>query len=231
MRLTSSLCHIYGRQDTECDQNTMSDLQTIVTKREINSWCNPIKASLSFVTQRDGQCSRGDPTHGVDSNPWHCKDFACSEADLASRSLLFFHGVPDVEIERGRAEWHAPATRSCAGLQTSLQWHPPHECLVGARAGDRGCHCSLWSQPSWVNLADREYKHIYTQTFIYLSKSLRRRNIQLCSSCNISPGQCIRNTVMKWNDENERKGHNGKNRGHVCRSVVFLRCVRSFAEC
>lgn len=59
-----------------------------------------------------------------------------------------------------RVEWHAPATRSCAGRQTSVQWHPPHECLVGARTGDRGCHCSLWSQPSWVNLADREYKYI-----------------------------------------------------------------------
>lgn len=116
-----------------------------------------------------GEREREEMICSTDSNSWHCKDIACAKPTRWAVTFYFFI-VTDVEIKRGWAEWHAPATRCCAGRQTSVQWHPPHEYLVGAHAGDRGCHCSLWSQPSWVNLADREYKHIYTEILdIYLS--------------------------------------------------------------
>lgn len=94
------------------------------------------------------------------------------QANPTSRNKLFFHRVTDVEIKRGWADWHAPATRSCAGRQTSVQWHPPRECSVGARSGERGCHCSLWSQPSLVNLSDTEYKYVYVQMFWYYQPGL-----------------------------------------------------------
>lgn len=79
---------------------------------------------------------------------WH----RVHRASEVSCNMVSLHRVTDVEIHRRWAEWHAPATRSCSGRQTSVQWRRPHECLVEARPGDRGRHCSLWSPPSWVNL-------------------------------------------------------------------------------
>lgn len=80
-----------------------------------------------------------------------------------AKACYFFHRVTDVEIKQGRAKWHAPATRSCAGQQTSVQWHPPRECLAGAHSVGRGCRCSLWLQPSGANLADTQHKHLYAK--------------------------------------------------------------------
>ncbi len=125
---------------------------------------------------------RGDMQHGF--KPMTLQRRCVRWGKPVSCNVLFFHRVTDVEIKRAWAEWHAPATRSCAGRQTSVQWHPRHECLVGAHSGDRGCHCSLWSQSSWVNLADREYRCIYSQMFRHLSGSLVQRNIQQCKSSN-----------------------------------------------
>lgn len=145
--------------------------------REINWGCATFEIYLHFFlffcypSPNRGTTSRRERGNDIQHRfklmtlQRHC----VHRADPVSRIMLFFHRVTDVEIKRGWAEWHPPATRSCAGRQTSVQWHPPHEYLVGAHAGDRGCHCSLWSQPSWVNLADREYKYIYTEILdIYL---------------------------------------------------------------
>lgn len=82
---------------------------------------------------------------------------------LPAMACYFFYQVTDVEIKRGRAKWHAPATRSCAGQQTSVQWHPPRECWAGAHSVGRGCRCSLWLQPSGANLADTQHKHLYAK--------------------------------------------------------------------
>lgn len=115
---------------------------------------------------------------GSDSNLRHTVQRHCvHRASQVSRNMLFFHRVTDVEVNRRWAERHAPATRSCSRRQTSVQWHPPHECLAGAHSGDRGCHCSLWSQPSWLNLAGNSNTFLLKHLAIYQTV-LFKRNIQ-----------------------------------------------------
>lgn len=131
-----------------------------------------------FVRQRDCQQGRPERWHAASSrSDDSAKTSRAQRADPVSHNMLFFHRVTDVEIKRGWAERHAPATRSCAGRQTSVQWHPPLECLAGARSRERGCRCSLWSQPSGVNLARHGIQTRLCKSAQTLSVGLRQRSM------------------------------------------------------
>lgn len=145
-------------------QENKSCHATASPNRQIKSWNGIYAESWKvFLVQPVG--NTWTMTRSVKSKWWQRKRHCVLTGVWPCQPchVIFFHQVTDVEIKQGRAKWHAPATRSCAGQQTSVQWRPPHECWAGARSVGRGCRCSLWLQPSGANLANTQQKHLYAK--------------------------------------------------------------------